>query len=60
MEFRQKYKGKEMIGMIEKQCIRNCIFAVGGVCRLKHTQGIDLKGLDCPYREGNQDAISVL
>ncbi|NLI91900.1 MAG: hypothetical protein GX434_06720 [Peptococcaceae bacterium] len=46
--------------MSEKECIRNCIFSVNSVCRLKHTQGLDLKGMDCPYREGSQAVISVL
>lgn len=41
-----------------KECIRNCIFAVNGVCHLKDTHG--LKQPECPYREGNQAAISVL
>ncbi len=46
--------------MMKNECIRNCIFAVNGVCTLKHTQGVEIKGWECPYKEGNQSAISIL
>jgi len=44
--------------MTHQDCLRNCIFSVNGVCRLKHTQG--LKEPQCPYREGSQAVMSVL
>lgn len=46
--------------MMKKECIRNCIFSVNGTCTLNHTQGIDRKGPECPYKEGTQAAISIL
>lgn len=44
--------------MNNKECTRNCIFALEGVCRLENTHG--LKQPQCPFREGSQAAISVL
>jgi len=44
--------------MRNKECIRNCLYAVDGVCRLEHTHG--LKQPECPFREGSQAVISVI
>ena len=43
--------------MTNKECVRNCMFAVDGVCRLKDTHAV--KQPECPYREGSLTAFSV-
>lgn len=44
--------------MAMSECVRDCIYATEGVCRLKNNPV--QKKPQCPYREGTLTAISLL
>ncbi|WP_199698291.1 MULTISPECIES: cleavage protein [unclassified Dehalobacter] len=44
--------------MRTKECAKECIYAVDGVCRLENNHG--LKAPECPNRDGSLAAVSIL
>jgi len=44
--------------MTDKQCNRNCIYAVDGHCRLEKACRIEEP--NCPYQEGNMSILNII
>lgn len=49
---------KPVIKMTTNECVRDCIYAVEGICCLKNRPSQKLP--QCPFREGTLAAITIL